>query len=325
MKQLRFGRLGLLGLGFGLFASGCDYSNSGLGAAEPPAIDRRDGASGGRGGSSGGAATGGSAGTAGTGGTTAPPTPEVDASPPPQPPPPADAAPDSAPAVDSGSSGISSIDAAPAVDTQPSTPPPSMPACPTDPALLLCLDFEGAVRDMSEPPAPVTVRAVSFEAGPSGQAGRVSGDSQITLASGVGLGGGPFTVEAWLRPDSLPTGAGRAGVIDKQGHFGLFVLPGGNVTCYSQGAMATAAGVARAGQWLSATCTVGGGSVGIWINGVRRATAAQASGSPPGEPAIAVGSNSPTGDPFIGLLDNVRVWAGAREGTEVCQLAYDCD
>jgi hypothetical protein len=320
MKQLRFCRLGLLGLGFGLFASGCDYSNKGLGAGAAPAVDRQDAASGGRGGSGGSGGTGGSA---GTGGTTTPPTPEVDASAPPSPP--ADAAPESAPAVDGGSSGINSIDAAPAVDMQPSTPPPAMPVCPTDSALLLCLDFEGVVRDLSEPPAPTTVRAVTFEAGPSGQAGRFSGDSQIALNSGVGLGGGPFTVEAWVRPDSLPSGAGRAGVIDKQGHFGMFVLPGGDVICYSQGAMATATGVARAGQWLSVSCTVGGGSVGIWINGIRRATAAQAAGAPPGEPAIHVGSNSPSGDPFNGLIDNVRVWTGARDGTQVCQLAYDCD
>jgi hypothetical protein len=230
---------------------------------------------------------------------------------------------------DDGGSGIKSIDAAPAVDTMPAppVPPPPLPvsACPADAALLLCLDFEGGVRDQSEPAASVTVRAVELEPGPSGQAGRLSGNSQIALPSGVGLGAGAFTVEAWLRPDGLPSGTQRAGVMDKQGHFGLFVLPGGDVVCYSQGAMATAPGAAHAGQWITASCTVGGGTVGVWINGVRRGTAPQATGAPAGEPAIAVGSNSPTGDPFTGLLDNVRIWSGARSSAEICQLAYGCN
>ena len=129
-----------------------------------------------------------------------------------------------------------------------------------------------------------------------------------------------------MRPEGLPSGTQRAGVMDKQGHFGLFVLPGGDVVCYSQGAMATAPSAASAGQWVSASCTVGGGTVGVWINGVRRATARPGQRAPPvGEPAIAVGSNSPTGDSFNGLLDNVRVWSGARTAAQVCQLAYSCN
>jgi hypothetical protein len=239
-----------------------------------------------------------------------------------------DAAPDGAPVGEDGRSGINSIDAAPAPDTTPPPPiqpPPAASACPADDDLLLCLDFEGAVLDQSPPAAAVTVRSVGFEAGPSGQAGRFSGDSQIALPSGVGLGGGAFTVEAWLRPERLPSGTQRAGVMDKQGHFGLFVLPGGDVVCYSQGAMATAQSAAIAGQWISASCTVGGGTVAVWINGVRRATAPQATGAPAGEPAIAVGSNSPTGDSFNGLLDNVRIWSGARTAAQLCPLAYSCN
>jgi len=39
---------------------------------------------------------------------------------------------------------------------------------------------------------------------------------------------------------------------------------------------------------------------------------------------MAIGGNSPSGDSFDGLIDEVRIWRLARTPTEICMTAGTC-
>jgi hypothetical protein len=321
-----------------VFAGACaDFSREGLAGATAP--ERAPGQSGGRGGSaSGGRGTGGTGGGGasdpkGTGGSSAGPSIEggADAATGPMP-----GAPDAAVLADG--SGVQSVpprmDAAeeapapvapPAVDAAPVTS--AKGACPAgEGALLLCLRFENAAADESEPRAAVTASGLGYEAGATGQAGRFAAGTTVRVNAAAGLGAGAFTMEAWVQPQQLPGAGGRAGILDRQSHFGLFVLAGGAIACTGGDAMAMAPAAVRVGQWSGITCSVGGGSLVLYVDGIRRAMATGANGAaPPGQPELAVGSNSPSGDNFVGLIDNVRLWSTVRTPGQVCQAAYGCD
>jgi hypothetical protein len=206
-------------------------------------------------------------------------------------------------------------------DTTPDTAPPV--TCPTEAALLLCLRFPGTLTDESAPSATVTGNNVTFEAGIDGQAARMGTSSTMRVASGWG-NVDDLTLEAWVRLDRLPGSGQRAGVLDEDENFGLFVYPDGDVTCSSSSGMATAAGAVAAGQWVAISCTLSGRSLVLWIDGVARAQA-QTDGIA-NDPAatVAIGGNLPSGDPLEGLIDNVRLWNRARTAQEICDFAPTC-
>ena len=328
---------GLASLGTALFAlSACDVSSTGLGVGAggaggtPPSPSR----AGGRGGTS-PAATG-AGGATGTGGSTggtvvaAPPT----APPPPAPPPAADAAAAEGSFGATGVPGGGARDASGGADAGAgmtdtggaAQPPPIANPCQPQAELRLCLSFEGAVADLSSERLSLVARQVAFEPGPSGQAARLGAQSSLTISDGLGaLTANQMTLEAWVRPERLPAGAERAGIIDRDGHYGLFLLAGGDVGCSVNGAAVIAQAGLRAGEWSSVACTVSGQSMSVWINGTRRAEAAAGARTMgPVSSPISIGSNSPSGENLEGLLDNVRIWTRARAGEEICQTALSC-
>jgi hypothetical protein len=232
-------------------------------------------------------------------------------------PPVSDAGPDQAPPPDAAVS--------PDVGLPP--PPDASVACPRgDPALVLCLAFEGQVVDESPGALAVDVRQVGFAPGLDGHAVALGEQSAISVAQKLALFDEPNkTLEAWVRPDRLPGVGQRAGVIDRDGHFGLFVLPGGDVTCSNGGVHVTAPAAVAAGSWTSLACTLTAARLALWIDGVSPASAAVGLRLPGSLWAsVSVGSNNPAGDHFIGQLDNVRIWTRVRAPDEICQAAHTC-
>jgi hypothetical protein len=55
----------------------------------------------------------------------------------------------------------------------------------------------------------------------------------------------------------------------------------------------------------------------LWIDGVAR-DSAQMDGMSNGTPdVLEIGGNIPSGDPFVGLMDNLRVWNRARSAQQI--------
>jgi Concanavalin A-like lectin/glucanases superfamily len=207
-----------------------------------------------------------------------------------------------------------------AVDTTPDRAPDTGTAasCPTgDPSLLICLRFEGSLVDESTPAATVTGTNLTFEAGMDNLAARLASSSVVRAAQGWGALDTVFTLEAWIRPDRLPTGSERMGILDEDSHFGLFLLPGGTIRCSSSGAEALASAAVAVGQWTAVACTASANRLVLWIDGVARAEG-QMDGLSNGTPTtLGIGGDLPSGDPWEGLIDNLRVWSSARTAQQI--------
>jgi hypothetical protein len=215
-----------------------------------------------------------------------------------------------------------SVDAAAHPDTDPPAPPP--PACPDDPALSLCLRFEGRVVDESAHALPVATAGVRYQEGPSGLAARLGPDSDIRLADSALLDAPTITVEAWLSPRALPPAGQRRGIADSPGQYGMFLLPPATVMCVAGQAQAEARDVLAVDRWTSAACTFDGDAVAVWIEGKKVAQVPSGGVSQGGHDGLTVGLNNPTGEHFEGLLDNVRLWRRIRSAADLCASAHTC-
>jgi hypothetical protein len=148
----------------------------------------------------------------------------------------------------------------------------------------------------------------------------------LTIDQGTaGLAGAAVTLEAWVQPEQLPAAGQRAGIIDRDGHYGLFLLPGGDVGCSRNGTMVTVPAGVRPGEWSSIACAASASEIAVWVNGARRGAGPSADGAAgPASSPVSVGSNSPSGDNLQGLIDNVRIWTRVRSEAELCQTALGC-
>jgi hypothetical protein len=129
---------------------------------------------------------------------------------------------------------------------------------------------------------------------------------------------GPITIELWLRADEIPA-AGRAGLIDHNGQWGLFLAPAGQVRCVMPPVTATDL-VVQPGVWTHIACVYDLQTVQLYQDGIA------ALNPPPGTtpintaPAdgIHIGEDAPGGgDQLLGAVDDVRIWKVARTADEI--------
>jgi serine protease len=137
-----------------------------------------------------------------------------------------------------------------------------------------------------------------------------------------------FTVEAWIRPDGWglgPSGFGR--IIDKQ-HVLLFVEMGGHLVLYiehpdrSTSRLSTDAGTLTLGEWQHVAASYDGeGRVELLINGVphplNQAAAIPAAIRDNWSSNLYVGNNEANTRAFQGEVDEVRLWSGVRNTSQI--------
>jgi hypothetical protein len=223
-----------------------------------------------------------------------------------------------------------------AADSSPADLASAQPLCPSDSTLAVCLAFENAVSDESPSRLDATVTAVTFEAGPGGLAASLTDRSLIQLADSPVLASPAITIEAWVKPRSFPTGSTRSVLVDYSRQYALVMLAGGELRCRvntggSSFVELSSTSALKTGVWQSLACAVGNGSFTLWRQGAVLASV------PISGPLVArsttepflVGSNYPTSanpanDPFLGAIDNLRVWRRVRTAAEICAGAFDC-
>ncbi len=206
--------------------------------------------------------------------------------------------------------------APPAADAGP--PPP--PFCDhADPSIILCMELAGAVTDDSAHAQPIEVTGpATFVPGPrGGSAVALSDRTTVHVAHAPAWTyAGQLSVELWMKPAALPAAGGRAGLIDKDGSFGMFVQPDGRITCTMGGSVASAVDTAKTDRWTHVACVNGVTTVALYVDGAK--VAESLAGAATATAALtAIGGNSPSGDPFVGALDEVRVTAAARTPGEI--------
>jgi hypothetical protein len=200
--------------------------------------------------------------------------------------------------------------------------------CPADPTLLACYRFEdGAhpslVIDESMYANNAAATNASFPAGRVGTALSVAMNGSVTAGDPVSLAPpGPITLEAWIKLGSLPIGSARYGIVDNEGQYGMFVYANGVLSCSLSVRIPSPDNALGIGAWQHVACTYDRQTVRVYVDGTERAngaaTAALGSGTTDG---LRLGSNSPSGDIFDGLIDDVRIWSVARTAQDICKDA----
>ncbi len=194
-----------------------------------------------------------------------------------------------------------------------------------NPSLVACYRFEGNAEDGSAYGNSGVAAAVTYQTGVSGQAVHTVSGSDIAVLERASLDcTSAITIEVWVRPDSLPS-TGRAGIVDNDGQYGLFIHPGGEARCSAGGSWVVAAGAAVVGEWHHLACVYDGAAISLYRDGTPVASLGQTGGIPTGgTTGLRIGLNNPTGDPFSGLIDGLRIWCVARAAADLCTVAASC-
>jgi hypothetical protein len=181
-----------------------------------------------------------------------------------------------------------------------------------DPDLTLCFAFEGDVKDGSPSNAsPTTSAAVSFAPGHTGLAALLGETSFIRYSSLPAVTTPSATVEAWLQPSQKRD----AVVFDANDRYAVVTYGNGQIGCIGQGGEVRG-GAITVGIWAHVACVFDGSKITAYVNGVPVGSGNGKTGDKADAP-VAVGGNAPNGNPFVGLLDSVRVFKTGRTAAEV--------
>ncbi len=226
-----------------------------------------------------------------------------------------------APVADAGSPAADAL--APTADAAPGPP-----LCgPNDPDLIACFSFENPatpVDDESKYGNDGTALGVVSVAGPPGHGhamgflpgsvASVPDDASLDCTTAI-------TLELWVRPHTLPASGGRAGLLDNNGQYGLFLAPDGTVRCSMSSTVASGPIVA-VDTWSHIACRYDGQTVRMYQDGVQRAmVSTSVTLSTGSDDGMRLGMNSPSGDVLDGAIDDVRMWRVARTPEQICAAA----
>ena len=216
------------------------------------------------------------------------------------------------------------------IDASRDAAPP--PFCdPTDDTLVACYRFEPAEHaeqpfDESQFANHGTATGVAYAVGPTGagQALVLQAGSSVLVPDSASLDvAGPLTLELWLHPRVLPT-SDRAGLLDNNGQYGLFLSNQGEVRCAMSATVLVGLRI-EVDRWTHVACAYDGASVTLYQDGVAGPTSRASSPLVTDRTdGMGLGQNSPDGDNFDGAIDQVRIWRARRTEAQICAAAGSC-
>lgn len=206
-----------------------------------------------------------------------------------------------------------------AIDSPGASP---QPFCDTaDPHLMVCYQFEGDTRDGSSHHLDATMSNVSFPAGKVGKAMQFGATSAADVPDSAVFDVAALTIEAWIWPSQLPSGTGRAGIVDMDGQYGFFLRPGGDLTCTTGASLPPAVAQLQTDRWTHVACTYDGAAAAIYVDGIPLAKATGGGAlNTSGTTGISLAADNPpgAGARLIGLIDEVRLMNVARTPAQIC-------
>lgn len=213
---------------------------------------------------------------------------------------------------------------------RPIPPPKDPPArlCgsgSSDPDLVLCLDFQADPlgfdsSDSGLTAAVVNVRSVERVVGE--QAVLLSGASRVLVPDDPALDVQDYTVEMWIRPDSI---SGLAALFDNYNQYAMR-LDRGDVTCgLNSPVKSDNDDTLPADEWSHVACRYSGGQMKVFLNGYVSECKNYPAASTGGVWGASVGARitdlTTVDMNFVGGVDNVRVYKRAIDEAELCAAA----
>jgi len=186
---------------------------------------------------------------------------------------------------------------------------------PSATSLRLCVRFEDSFVDESLAPHTLRESGLRYADGRVGRAGEFDASVAAWIAQDGDLTGEPMTVELFLMPAELPS-SGRVGVWDIGGQHSAWIRPGAEFACRS----IAVSDVLTVGTWTHIACVFDGDASRVYVDGSPVATGV----SSPGTAAagdIRLGADNPDGDHFVGRIDELRIFRGARTAAEIAAAA----
>lgn len=181
--------------------------------------------------------------------------------------------------------------------------------------LVACYRFEGSGQDGSVEGNHASVTGLQYVTGQAGQAARFDAASSVTIPPDDSFGLGALTLELWLRPATLPA-SGRFGLVDHPGRWSAWLRPDG-VYCRSVGPAPI-----PTGSWSHIACVNDGATMHLYVDGQQITSGASALDPNPTSATIHLGSDAPDGgDPYLGDMDEVRLFDHVRSAEQVCVAA----
>jgi len=200
----------------------------------------------------------------------------------------------------------------------------AVPFCSTDPDLVACYRFEGL------PPVDESIYGndplaseVRLIPGVDGSALAFDDNSNALVPDSVSLDLTQITMELWLFVDTLPenNGNARAGIIDNNGQYSLYLTPTGTVRCQLASSENTGLQV-TVGMWTHIACTYDGATIRLYQDGI---AGPGVNNTNPmltnGTDGMGLGQNSPSGEHLHGAVDSLRIWRVPRTPVQICEAA----
>ena len=195
--------------------------------------------------------------------------------------------------------------------------------------LVACYRFESSSADESSYGNNGVATNVTYEsAGLTGMSLHIGNTSAFAVPESASLDvTTAITLEAWVRPEAIPSGANRSMIIDNNGQYSLVIQAGGDLRC-TNALVAMVPQAVTIGVWAHVACTYDGTRIILYVNGVPRAQSAGGGMiSTIGTTGLHLGTNNPTGagvDVLLGFIDQVAIWRVARTSQQICASAGTC-
>lgn len=180
----------------------------------------------------------------------------------------------------------------------------------SDPNLRLCFPFDGNSSEDSSSSYSISSNGVTFNAtGYSGQAAAFTNGDTFTIGANNALNVSQLSIRMRIFPTQLPSV--RAGLLDSGGRYRLFLQAGGQVRCALTGGADLTTNTLTpivANQWTQVVCTYDGTTMRLYFNGTMVGSLTQGGSIPSLSGGAVIGHNNPTGENFIGSIDEVELW-----------------
>ena len=214
--------------------------------------------------------------------------------------------------------------AAPDVASEAMPPDSSSPFCDSnDPALSLCLTFEGNVQDHSAN-AIALLGSPKFVPGIDGSAYEVNAGVGLSSTANAAFVSTQLTVDFWVKMNAFPETQVQALVV-VPGVVALSVTGQGQVFCDMGVTRAISpSNLLKLNTWIGVSCNYDGTGINIYANGQTAGGRGDSTIVPMvTQSIIKIGSASGFA-PFTGGIDNLRFWRKRLAPSQLCRSSPEC-